>query len=171
MSKLSDIDGKDMWQALSYGRSSPRTEVLLNVDPITNYSALRDGDWKFILGTFQDSVYDQRYHTVGNLSHKTNLDSLMKNCRASAVLKDYYKVKTLVFPERWRSVAKLECGSVRENFKPHGEFYLFNITGDPCELKNLAKKRPEVSDDSHRYCEQFVITGFLSSPLKEGLAW
>jgi len=50
-------DGFNMWQTLTQGAQSPRTEVPVNVDPsdcsqanATSFSALISGDWKLISG-------------------------------------------------------------------------------------------------------------------------
>ncbi|XP_014208813.1 arylsulfatase I-like [Copidosoma floridanum] len=48
------IDGVNMWPAItgeSPAAGNARAEVLVNIDPIFNYSAIRRGDFKYILGT------------------------------------------------------------------------------------------------------------------------
>ncbi|XP_001604760.1 arylsulfatase B [Nasonia vitripennis] len=47
-----NIDGVDQWPAISgVAPSPPRNEILVNIDPIFNYSALRRGEFKYVLGT------------------------------------------------------------------------------------------------------------------------
>lgn len=45
-SKSKPLDGIDVWPVLSQGQTSPRTEMLYNVDPLGG--ALRLGDWKLV---------------------------------------------------------------------------------------------------------------------------
>lgn len=47
---LGSIDGYNMWPSLVNGRRSPRSEVLINIDDIDNYSAIRRGDYKYVIG-------------------------------------------------------------------------------------------------------------------------
>jgi arylsulfatase B len=48
-----DLDGTNMWPSISGDSPNPnaRGEVLVNIDPIFNYSAIRRGDFKYVLGS------------------------------------------------------------------------------------------------------------------------
>ena len=48
-SNYSSLDGMNLWDALQNEKPSPRTEVLINIDPhVQKNSALRIGDWKLV---------------------------------------------------------------------------------------------------------------------------
>ncbi|XP_077531580.1 arylsulfatase B-like [Haemaphysalis longicornis] len=58
---LGDIDGVDMWHSLVSGAGSPRSEVLHNIDPVWNMSALRVGSYKYVQGTYGGGNFDGWY--------------------------------------------------------------------------------------------------------------
>ncbi|HEX5043158.1 MAG TPA: arylsulfatase [Candidatus Polarisedimenticolaceae bacterium] len=47
--KAKPLDGSDAWSTISTGATSPRSEVVYNVEPFR--AALRDGDWKLVWRT------------------------------------------------------------------------------------------------------------------------
>ena len=47
LSQKLPLDGRDAWAAMTQGKPSPHTEILLNATP--NTGAIRVGDWKLIL--------------------------------------------------------------------------------------------------------------------------
>ncbi|XP_043488808.1 arylsulfatase B-like, partial [Polistes fuscatus] len=49
-SKLNKIDGKDLWESIVENRNSPRTEILINIDDISDYAAIRYKNFKYITG-------------------------------------------------------------------------------------------------------------------------
>ncbi|XP_046838144.1 arylsulfatase B-like isoform X1 [Vespa crabro] len=49
-SQLGKIDGLDLWETIAGNQISPRSEILINIDDISNYAAIRYGDFKYITG-------------------------------------------------------------------------------------------------------------------------
>ena len=47
---LGDLDGLSQWDALTTNGTGPRREILHNIDPISDYGALRVGDFKLLVG-------------------------------------------------------------------------------------------------------------------------
>ncbi|XP_029826470.2 arylsulfatase B-like [Ixodes scapularis] len=140
LSRLGDIDGKDMWDALSKNLASPRHEILLNIDPIYNYSALIFENRKVILGDTAGGLYSLRTPVPGGTRPVDGLDQMMLNSRTAAVLKDFYKVQQVPVRPNWRQEVAVNCSyyNPRNNFADNVSLYYFDVKQDPCELDNLA---------------------------------
>ena len=68
--KAKPIDGLNVWETISAGKQSPRTELVYNVE---NFRAgLREGDWKLIWGTTLPSKIEL-YNIPQDPSEKNNL--------------------------------------------------------------------------------------------------
>lgn len=63
------IDGVNQWPSISRDdQTSSRTELLINIDPIFNYSAMRRGDFKYVKGSVENG--DEWYGETGRKSDK-----------------------------------------------------------------------------------------------------
>ncbi|XP_040064221.1 arylsulfatase B-like [Ixodes scapularis] len=139
---LGKLDGTDMWAPLSIGYASPRYEILYNIDPIDNNSALRYTNYKLVLGITEDGQYDPRFLTTGGSRPYDDLDLLMVQSTAARVLRDLRNKGDLQFPDQWREKATLNCGNkVPKNFVSLAPPYLFDLASDPCEINNIASSQ------------------------------
>ncbi|KAG0411975.1 hypothetical protein HPB47_010889 [Ixodes persulcatus] len=129
VSTLGNIDGKDMWEALSQDLESPRQEVLINIDPTENTSALIVGRHKVVLGSFDEGSHDLRMKAPGGSRPVEGLDQMMLSSQTGKVLKDFYNVRQLTVRPNWRNETVVRCD--------HPPYY-FDLEHDPCELNNLA---------------------------------
>ncbi|XP_053158625.1 arylsulfatase I [Hemicordylus capensis] len=124
VSETENLDGYNVWPAISEGKESPRTEILHNIDPLYNHAkygslesgfglwntavqaSVRVGDWKLLTG---DPGYS-----------------------------DWIPPQTLTnFPGSWWNLERLTNG-LRKSV------WLFNITADPYERYDLSDHRPDV---------------------------
>ncbi|XP_050492008.1 arylsulfatase B-like isoform X2 [Bombus huntii] len=54
--QLGNIDGFDLWPSLVSGKISPRSEIVINIDDLADYAAIRRGDFKYIIGRTETGI-------------------------------------------------------------------------------------------------------------------
>jgi len=45
-----NLDGIDQWSSISTNQTSTRTRLIVNIDEVMKNAAIRDGDWKLVIG-------------------------------------------------------------------------------------------------------------------------
>jgi len=131
------LDGFNMWKTFQRNEASPRTEVLINIDPLVyKNAALRIGDWKIVN---QSRFYDGWYQPPG-------LKRMQKKHIAKQQIKSNLAVPNLSSFWVGKAEARIKCGPIPKNI-PHcgGKRYkpcLFNLKDDPCEYRDLSETFP-----------------------------
>ncbi|CAN8011921.1 unnamed protein product, partial [Ixodes pacificus] len=139
---LGQLDGHNMWEALSRGWRSPRTEILLNIDPITGSAGLRFGKHKLLIPGVNGTT-DAHVPTTGYPRPTEDMDTMMQQSLAAKVLRRFYNVDGIWFRRGWENTAEVDCGPAewQSNFVSGRVYNLFDIERDPCEMINLAATR------------------------------
>ncbi|XP_014280413.1 arylsulfatase B [Halyomorpha halys] len=171
---LGNIDGYDMWEAISENKDSPRKEFLYNIDDVANpYGALRKGDWKYVTGSATGERNNGWYGEIGrglDIGYDTREILLSKTGVAisSYIIKKQIQQKIKKSPfmnnvedekeeKEWillnestmlklRQEAEVICNSNHTEVEcnPLREPCLFNVVDDPCEKANLAHEYPHM---------------------------
>uniref|UniRef100_A0A336MIA9 CSON000254 protein n=1 Tax=Culicoides sonorensis TaxID=179676 RepID=A0A336MIA9_CULSO len=146
VSTLKDLDGLDLWPALSKNQNSPRNEALINIDDIWDSHGMVVGDYKVVKGTNYHGAWDNWYGPAGNRDPKSyNVENVHKSHAGSALhslglLPDDNKIREL------RLNADINCSNITStsHCNPLEAPCLFNVVSDPCERHNLAKLYPTI---------------------------
>lgn len=146
------IYGMSLWNALSNRQPSPRREVLLNIDPIWNVSAIRDDRYKLVQGLVYPkwagwyppfTVYDEIQGEVPNDNRHLSLDT-------SLVFRVLKQLERNVKPVKHYWSSKVKCGprplNATTNCAPQLTPCLFDLISDPCEYNNIADEMPEIAE-------------------------
>lgn len=139
-----------MWNTLSRNESSPRTEILHNIDPIWNVSAIRSDNWKLIQGLVFANwsgwypPFGGDYNEARNEDINSLRDQYRKTCLSNRVLS---LMKKNVNYERIEN-SSIDCGpkpaNASTNCNAEHDLCLFNVSADPCEYHNVANSYPQV---------------------------
>lgn len=146
------LDGKDIWSALSYNINSPRNDVLCHLDDTAGYQSYINGDYKYVNGTTYNGQYDRwmDYVDKTEMHHSfVNYGESVMNSTVGQVLRQFTTsgINPLTI-ENHRKSSIVTCNNVPiptdKQFQCHPleSPCLFNIVDDPCERRNIAPLRP-----------------------------
>lgn len=154
VSDLGGIDGVDMWESLLKDSASPRTEILHNIDPIGNTSALRYNNYKFVQGSYAGGLFDGWFKAPDTSlppfqTHKLRTKFFDKEgffnakCGASRTIRAIGRAIPIHSSDELKIVCEHQGGTPCHPLK---QPCLFDIEADPCEMDNIAKQHPEIMD-------------------------
>lgn len=171
--QLRKIDGLDLWQAIAKDLVSPRSEMLINIDDISNYAAIRYGNFKYITGDVgidnewlgesgepnEEFGFPPAYDANGVLQSKAGIAiagvitarQVMESRRRRNIDEVDTKrsqINMLTAQELidLRRKAVVKCNVDEEDMVKCDPFKapcLFDISNDPCEMVNIAESRPQ----------------------------
>ncbi|KAL1484333.1 hypothetical protein MTO96_032630, partial [Rhipicephalus appendiculatus] len=160
-SELGDVDGQDLWEALCFGKSTERGDVILENGGLDHATAIISGRRAYKLVNRselkRDPLLDSRVApSQGSPPETLDLDALMESSDAWRALQqaslDSSSNHRAALRKNWRQELIVTCSGdtmsdgdqrVTDNFDPRGTVFLFDVFSDPCELNNLASSEPE----------------------------
>jgi arylsulfatase B len=150
-----ELDGISIWKSLFKDGEPKREEILLNIDPIYNMSAIiADKKWKLVQGrvpthkSLKSSAFSPSYASkeeTGNeiLKRLKKLRFYRMNSVVHRVLKKMDRYPNYDNIEE----KSIDCGDHNQNqgkiCDVTKSLCLFDIESDPCEYNNLAQEYPE----------------------------
>ncbi|XP_053973145.1 arylsulfatase B-like [Hylaeus volcanicus] len=196
---LGHIDGFNLWPALVSNKISSRSEILINIDDLSNYAAIRRGDFKYVIGETDTGSawlgasgdpsegvspeYDpyKVLHSKAGVaiagvittSQAMELNEKKKRVMRNANdigLKTNFRDGILTAEEitKLRRSAQIKCNVHQKDevaCNPMRAPCLFNINKDPCEMVNLAEKRPVILAILERILLKYRVTTIPPSNL------
>ncbi|CAN7937131.1 unnamed protein product, partial [Ixodes hexagonus] len=147
-SKLGKIDGVSQLNVLMHREKSPRTEILVAIEQVENFSALIDGHFKYIQGDDQEGKYGLWYKLLGNVSRTQ--DDARNGCEGSLVvrvMKHHGLAATCGQGPSTYATPPFKCGpeDPTKQCSPIIKPCLFDLSKDPCEYNDISAENTEVT--------------------------
>lgn len=166
LSRLGQIDGVNQWPSIQSNVPSNRTDVLVNIDEVLQYSSYISygGQYKLVNGSYPGGQYDGYTGETGRGSEVPvyNPEDVLQS--TTNVLINNLKANRLNSSTVTRIRSQLDISACRPvNYIPEWDcknLCLFDLFKDPCETSNIIMFRPdlgrELSENMHYYWGQLV---------------
>ncbi|CAN7991882.1 unnamed protein product, partial [Ixodes pacificus] len=146
-SSLGAIDGVSQLGALTRHTTAPRKEILINIDPKENCSAIIEGNFKLVLGVAEQGLFEKWYPLSGHVDWES--DKPRQECEKSVVARvlEHHGVKPVCGSRTGAYATPVQCGArdPSRECAPTESLCLFDLSKDPCEYNNVADQHPEVT--------------------------
>jgi len=120
-----NLDGYNVWNTLLNGGISPRTEALIHIEPIFNWTGIRSTDWKLLTGM----PPGQYWGMMNDTEYVQHSSEILTN-EQPILVQDLSIAADILTNETLLRVVPLTATT---------PIYLYNITADPIESNNVAK--------------------------------
>lgn len=163
------VDGKNIWDALSLDKTSPRNEILGHLNDVVGFSSYIRDNWKYVNGSTQKGKHDDWLGDVDLTEKYPGYESYGEAVLASEAGQILYPYSVMnrnelsaITIDMIRTDKIIDCNNI-----PMDDEYvcnpleypcLFNIINDPCERKNLAYLRPNTLKMMQDELEKFRKT-------------
>ncbi|XP_028050457.1 uncharacterized protein LOC105832676 [Monomorium pharaonis] len=161
------IDGRNIWPTLESDKLNLRQEVLINIDDINGYSAIRRGNFKYVNGEtplrftwIGDSgkspdenrpSYDPEkvLYSKAGIAFAETIKQISKQ-KVNQLQVDITRESILTSNKilQLRQQAEVHCNVTEQEKIPCDPMIfpcLFNIKDDPCEMINIIEQKPFVA--------------------------
>lgn len=144
LSVLNNLDGMNLWEALSEDQQSNRTSVVHNIDDVWGSAAITVGKWKLHKGANYGGAWSGWYGPNGRYG-SYSID-LVHESDAGVALTKIDKMPTKEKIANIREDATMTCDvSIPITpCEPLKAPCIFDIDADHCERQNLAQQFPDV---------------------------
>lgn len=150
-----DLDGVDQWTSLANDLPSRRSEILINIDERIKTAAIRQNNWKLVVGSSHGGKYDDYFGSSGSSSDPPfNFSSILSSLAGRSLTSHAARSGWPVIGEyamvALRARATVRCGPsyVAATCDPAAtanKHCLYDVQNDPCERNNLADIYPTVA--------------------------
>ncbi|KAF5285021.1 hypothetical protein FQR65_LT02333 [Abscondita terminalis] len=145
------LDGLDQWSSLVYDLSSPRTDMLININDADRTAGVRFHNWKLLLGVPSTPTFDAYLGESGKdviYEIKYNTSAIATSPTARSLEKVSFSVASPEEYRIYRNQATVRCAHPKGPKNPcdlaSGAVCLYDVPRDACEENNLAKLFPNV---------------------------
>ncbi|XP_064458139.1 arylsulfatase B-like isoform X3 [Ornithodoros turicata] len=146
VSNLEKIDGVNNWNAFLKLEPPQRTELLVNIDQIEGYAAIRDGKFKLVKGGINNGRFDVWYPILGNVPWSSTQPR--GSCESSVVkhVISRFRRHPVCGSDSSSYATPIQCGVRWSNKSCDATTSpcLFDLSVDPCEYNDISKEHAEV---------------------------
>ncbi|KAL0882401.1 hypothetical protein ABMA27_000885 [Loxostege sticticalis] len=181
------IDGVNQWDIILNKDEIPqRNDILISIDELRGWAALRDGDMKIIVGDFGQNYNGHYGLNLKQVKHNTPFyEDVLLDSEIGHVFKEtlglFLDINLAYVKRSDINLTQLYEGSYKDICTPtKAKGCLFNISADPFEVRDLWNSSPEIVKHLSLRLRSFwadlqprsqPISDLRANPAKRGYVW